>query len=48
MIGAVVVVVVGLCFRTPAAVRAEVARHERVARIAEGVPLDMRGQAGVS
>jgi Na+/proline symporter len=47
MIGAVVVVVVGLCFRTPDAVRAEVARHERAARVAEEMPLDMRGRAGV-
>ena len=43
MVGAVVVVAVGLCFRTPDTVRAEVARHERVAKIAEGIPLDMRG-----
>ena len=33
MIGAVVVVAVGLCFRTPDAVRAEVARHERDAQL---------------
>ena len=43
MIGAVVVVAIGLCFRTPDAVRAEVARHERVAKIAERLPVDMRG-----
>jgi solute:Na+ symporter, SSS family len=48
MIGAVVVVVVGLCFRTPAAVRAEVARHERAAKLSENVPVEMRGRAGVS
>ncbi len=48
MIGAVVVVGVGLCFRTPDAVRAEVARHERAAKVAENVPVDMRGRAGVS
>jgi Na+/proline symporter len=48
MIGAVVVVAVGLCFRTPDAVRAEVARHERAAKLAENVPVEMRGRAGVS
>ena len=47
MIGAVVVFAVGLFFRTPAAVRVEVARHERAARVAEGIPVDMRGRAGV-
>ena len=48
MIGAVVVVAVGLCFRTPDPVRAEVARHERAAKLAENVPVEMRGRAGVS
>ena len=48
MIGAVVVVAVGVCFRTPDPVRAEVARHERAAQVAEAMPLDMRGPAGVS
>jgi hypothetical protein len=48
MIGAVVVVAVGLCFRTPDAVRAEVARHERNAQLGEEIPLDLRGRAGVS
>jgi hypothetical protein len=48
MIGAVVVVAVGLCFRTPDAVRAEVARHEREAQMGEEIPLDLRGRAGVS
>jgi SSS family transporter len=48
MVGAVVVVAVGLCFRTPDAVRAEVARHERAAKVAEQIPVEMRGRAGVS
>jgi hypothetical protein len=48
MIGAVVVVAVGVCFRTPDPVRAEVARHERAAQVAEAMPLDMRGPAEVS
>src|SRR5713101_8406081 len=48
MIGAVVVVGVGVCFHTPDPVRAEVARHERAAQVAEEMPMDMRGPAGVS
>jgi Na+/proline symporter len=48
MVGAVVVVAVGLCFRTPDAVRAQVARHERAAKVAEQIPVEMRGRTGVS
>jgi solute:Na+ symporter, SSS family len=44
MIGALVVVVVGVLFRTPDAVRAAVARHAREAQIAEEVPLALRGR----
>ena len=44
MIGALVVVVVGVLFRTPDAVRVAVARHAREAQIAEEVPLALRGR----
>lgn len=42
MVGALVVVVVGVFFRTPDAVRTAVARHARQAQIAEEVPLALR------
>jgi hypothetical protein len=42
MVGALVVVVVGVFFRTPEAVRTAIARHARQAQIAEGVPLALR------
>ena len=43
MVGALVVLAVGVLFRTPDAVRAALARHARQAQIAEEVPLDLRG-----
>ena len=42
MVGALVVLAVGVLFRTPDAVRAALARHARQAQIAEEVPLDLR------
>jgi hypothetical protein len=42
MIGALVVVAVGVLFRTPEAVRTALARHARQAQIAEEVPLALR------
>jgi hypothetical protein len=45
MIGALVVVAVGVLFRTPEAVRAALARHARQAQIAEEVPLALRDRA---
>jgi SSS family transporter len=44
MIGALVVVAVGLLFRTPDAVRGAIARHAREAQTSEAVPLDLRGR----
>jgi hypothetical protein len=43
MIGALVVVAVGVLFRTPDAVRAGTTRYAREARTEEEVPLDLRG-----
>ncbi len=45
MVGAVVVVGVGLLFRTPEAVRRAIVRHAREAEIAEETPVDLRGSA---
>ena len=42
MVGALVVLAVGVLFRTPDAVRTALARHARQAQIAEEVPLDLR------
>jgi solute:Na+ symporter, SSS family len=42
MVGALVVLAVGVLFRTPDAVRAALARHARQAEIAEEVPLALR------
>src|SRR5229473_3506419 len=42
MVGALVVVAVGVLFRTPEAVRTALARHARQAQIAEEVPLALR------
>ena len=42
MVGALVVLAVGVLFRTPDAVRAGLARHARQAQIAEEVPLALR------
>jgi SSS family transporter len=42
MVGALVVLAVGVLFRTPDAVRAALARHARQALIAEEVPLTLR------
>ncbi len=42
MVGALVVLAVGVLFRTPDAVRTALARHARQAEIAEEVPLDLR------
>ncbi|HET8531564.1 MAG TPA: sodium:solute symporter [Methylomirabilota bacterium] len=42
MVGALVVLAVGVLFRTPPAVRTALARHARQAQIAEEVPLDLR------
>ncbi|HEY7040863.1 MAG TPA: sodium:solute symporter [Methylomirabilota bacterium] len=44
MIGALVVIAVGVLFRTPDAVRGAIARHAREAQISEAVPLDLRGR----
>jgi SSS family transporter len=44
MIGALVVVGVGVFFRTPREVRTAVARYAQEARAAEEVPLDLRGR----
>jgi Na+/proline symporter len=44
MIGALVVIAVGVLFRTPDAVRGALARHAREARTSEAVPLDLRGR----
>jgi SSS family transporter len=44
MIGALVVVGVGVLFRTPREVRTAVARYAQEARAAEEVPLDLRGR----
>jgi len=46
MIGAVVVIAVGVLFRTPDAVRGAIARHAREAQTSEAVPLDLRGRPG--
>jgi len=42
MVGALVVLAVGVLFRTPDAVRAALARHARQAQLEEEVPLDLR------
>lgn len=42
MVGALVVLAVGVLFRTPDAVRTALARHARQAQLAEEVPLDLR------
>ena len=42
MVGALVVLAVGVLFRTPNAVRTALARHARQAQLAEEVPLDLR------
>lgn len=42
MVGALVVLAVGVFFRTPDAVRTALVRHARQAQIAEEVPLDLR------
>jgi hypothetical protein len=44
MIGALVVVAVGVLFRTPEAVRTALVRHARQAQLAETVPLALRDQ----
>ena len=44
MIGALVVIAVGVLFRTPDAVRGAVARHAHEAQISEAVPLELRGR----
>ncbi|HME96882.1 MAG TPA: sodium:solute symporter [Methylomirabilota bacterium] len=44
MIGAVVVIAIGLLFRTPDAVRGAIARHAHEAQLAESVPVDLRGR----
>ena len=48
MVGALVVVVVGVLFRTPEPVQRAVARHAAEAQAAEEVPLALRGSAGPS
>ena len=48
MVGALVVVLVGLLFRTPEPVLRAVARHAHQARTAEELPLALRGSAGRS
>ena len=45
MVGALVVVAVGLLFPTPEAVRRAIVRHAREAEIAEETPVDLRGTA---
>ncbi len=45
MVGAVVVVVVGVLFPTPEAIRRALVRHAREAEIAEETPVDLRGGA---
>ena len=42
MVGALVVLAVGVLFRTPDAVRTALARHARQAQLEEEVPLDLR------
>jgi SSS family transporter len=42
MVGALVVLAVGVLFRTPDAVRAALARHARQAQLEEEIPLDLR------
>jgi hypothetical protein len=42
MIGALVVLAVGACFRTPETVRGAMARHARQAALAETVPPALR------
>ena len=44
MVGALVVVAVGVVFPTPEAVRNAVAHHAREAQAAEEIPLDLRGR----
>jgi len=45
MVGALVVVAVGVLFRTPEAVRRAIVRHAREAELAEEMPVDLRGTA---